>query len=463
MTPDDLGPPPAPAAAIAGEVERAGEGTGVVEIRRALVVAPHPDDETLTSGALVAALASRCQLTLVTCTRGERGEMIGTDLAHLLEDTDELAGYRVGELERALTALGVSDHVFLDALDGGPRLVDSGMRWDEGAQHVRALPALDAGPDAFSVVPTERTVNALVSIIDRVRPDLVLTDEPGGGYGHPDHRRAHEVTMAAVAAAQHRPAFVAWMVRPATAQRAAQQWLAARHDLPRVGDDGGPLSLPDPDGPQPSIVVPDADVDLEMDVSAQLPALIGAMRAHRSQVQVPQLALDSAPHAAASGWYALSNGLLQPVLDRAWLRLAPGWGEPASLRAAVGRLLSGREQRMEGGRWYRPTMIAFSLVLGVMVAAVGTAFHRVHPPWGLVAALVALAAGGALARTFVDRAGQIAFGAAAVLMVVAMTYLRPGGDVLVTDEPLGLAWLIGSILAALLVPAMLPRRWFADS
>ncbi|GAB2607201.1 PIG-L family deacetylase [Pseudactinotalea suaedae] len=455
MTADEHQMTPLPVAG--GEAAPAPE----VEIRRVLVVAPHPDDETLTAGALVAALASRCQVTLVTCTRGERGEMIGSDLAHLLEDPAELAGYRVGELERALTALGVVDHLFLDTLDGGPRLVDSGMRWEEGAPLIRAAPSPDAGPDAFSVAAPERAVAALAGVIDRVQPDLVLLDEPGGGYGHPDHRRTHEVTMAAAATATHRPALVAWVVRPESAVRAAQQWLRSRSDLPSAGVDGAALSLPEPEGLLPSIVVPDSQVDVEIDVTQQLPRLFDALRAHRSQVQVPQLVTHGEREPAA-GWYALSNGLLQPIHSSAWLRLAPGWGDPDQLRSAVGRLL-GSPQRVEGGRWFRPTMIVFSLVLGAMVAAVGTTFHRVQPPWGLLAAFAALAAGGVLARTFVDRVGQVGFGVAAVVMVFVMTYVRPGGDVLVTGEPIGLAWLIGSIPAALLLPALLPRRWFAES
>lgn len=430
-------------------------------LSRVLVVAPHPDDETLTAGGLVAALARRSDVVLVTCTRGERGEVIGPDLAHLEADPTELAAYRTGELDRALAALGVSRHMFLDAIDGGDRLTDSGMRWEDGARHVRAVPAADAGPSAFSVVPAERPVAALAALIDTEQPDLVLVDEPGGGYGHPDHRRAHEITMAACEAASHRPRFVAWPVRPRGAVRAGQQWLAARSDRPTTGAEGDELSVPDVDGPQPSIVVPDDQVDLEIDVSAELGAQLAAMRAHRSQVQAAQVVTDVDPSATkAAGWFALSNGLLQPIYRSAWLQLAPGWGSRAELRSAVEQTWAGGGGE---GRWFRPTMIAFSAVLGVVLALLGTAFHRVAPPWGLLAALVGLVAAGVLARTFVDRLGHMVCGTAAVVGVLAATYIRPGGDVLVSGDGLGVAWLVGSIPAALLLPALAPRRWFEDS
>lgn len=442
------------------------EGVGVGGARgvsRVVWVVAHPDDETLNAGGLLAALASRCVVTLVTCTRGERGEMIGADLAHLPSDPVEMARFREGELDRALAALGVDQHYFLDAVDGGTRLVDSGMQWDEAAPLVRALPARDAGADAFSNAPLERSVAALTRVLDMTQAQLVIADEPGGGYGHPDHRRAHEVTMAAVERAQQRPELVAWPVRPISTVRDAQEWLRSRTDRPTTGVDGQPLTIAEPEGEMPSIVVPDDAVDVEIDVSAQVPAVVVAMEAHRSQIQAVGAVADTSPTSPAVGWYALSNGLLQPIMRRAWLRAAPGT-DAAALRSAIGVTLGAPEQAepLSAGRWYRPTMVLFSALLAIVIAAVGTTFHRVSPPWGLLVALVALAAGGVLARSFVDRAGQLCFGVAAVATVLTMTYISPGGDVLVTDEPIGIAWILGSIVAALLVPALAPRRWFAD-
>lgn len=454
--PPSTAPTTDPAAPAAGSVVGSSEG----DLARVLVVVAHPDDETLTAGGLVAALAAHTQVTVVTCTRGERGEMIGRDLAPLLLDRAELANHREGELERALSALGVTDHLYLDTVDGGPRLVDSGMRWDESAPLVRALPDADAGPDAFGVAPLERTVAALVTVLDRLQPDLVLVDEPGGGYGHPDHRRAHEVTMLAVERASRRPAHVAWLVRPVSVVRSAQRWLRERSDRPLTGVDSQPLAPPAETDQLPSIVVADDAVDVEVDVTAHLPALVTAMQAHRSQVQAVGLVPPETAGPDAVGWFALSNGLLQPILRRAWLRSAPGWGQPDALRSAVERTLGTAQP--SGGRWFFPVMLVFSVVLGLVLGAIGTAFHRTLPPWGLVAALAALVAGGVLARSFLDRVGQVAYGAGAIAVVVAMTYIRPGADLLITGQGIGVTWLIGSIPAALLLPALAPRRWFAD-
>src|SRR5690606_1118501 len=94
---------------------------------RLLFVHAHPDDETLATGGTIAHYAARpdVEVTLVTCTLGEEGEVIPAELALLAADhADQLGGYRIGELARACAALGVTDHRFL----GGPgRWRDSGM------------------------------------------------------------------------------------------------------------------------------------------------------------------------------------------------------------------------------------------------------------------------------------------------------------------------------------------------
>src|SRR5690349_18876390 len=159
-----------------------------------LAVHAHPDDESLATGALLATwAASGRPVTLVTCTRGERGEVIGDALAHLEGDGPALAAHRETELAAALAALGVTDHVFLDSVGpgGAARYEDSGMAW-LGAG--RAGSADDVPPGAFVAVPLDEAARRLAHVLRSRRPEVVVTYEPAGGYGHPDHVRAHDVT-----------------------------------------------------------------------------------------------------------------------------------------------------------------------------------------------------------------------------------------------------------------------------
>lgn len=177
--------------------------------RRVVLVHAHPDDESISTGATMAALVrAGATVTLVTCTRGERGEVIGP-LGHLEGDQDRLAAHREGELAAALRALGVTDHRFLGA-DAGLRYRDSGMVW---AADGRAATPEVLAPDAFAATPVEEAAGHLTRVLDEVGADTVLTYDAGGGYGHPDHEQAHRVAIAAAARALDRPSV--WAVRPA--------------------------------------------------------------------------------------------------------------------------------------------------------------------------------------------------------------------------------------------------------
>ncbi|HEX6528124.1 MAG TPA: PIG-L family deacetylase, partial [Streptosporangiaceae bacterium] len=106
--------------------------------RRLLLVHAHPDDESIGTGATMAKYAAQgARVTLVTCTLGELGEIIPAGLAHLAADRDDRLGeYRIGELDAACAALGVTDHRFL----GGPgRWRDSGMMGTPGNDDPRCF------------------------------------------------------------------------------------------------------------------------------------------------------------------------------------------------------------------------------------------------------------------------------------------------------------------------------------
>jgi N-acetyl-1-D-myo-inositol-2-amino-2-deoxy-alpha-D-glucopyranoside deacetylase len=159
------------------------------ESPRLLFVHAHPDDESLANGATIAHYAARgADVRVVTCTLGEEGEVIGEHWAGLsVEHADQLGGYRIGELTAALAALGVGAPIFLG---GAGRWRDSGMVGTEKRTRQRFIDADE-----------REAVAALVAIIREQRPHVVVTYDPDGGYGHPDHIQTHTVATAAVAAA----------------------------------------------------------------------------------------------------------------------------------------------------------------------------------------------------------------------------------------------------------------------
>ena len=299
-----------------------------------LAVHAHPDDETISTGALLATwAASGAPVTVLTCTRGERGEVIPAGQAELAVDAVDpvdpvdLAAHRELELAAALAALGVTGHVFLDQVPGsgvaGRRFTDSGMAWVGPG---RAGRTDDAPEDAFVRIPLDDAAGRLADLICERRPDVVVGYEPGGGYGHPDHVQAHRVMRRGVelaagrGPASHRVPAVLWAAVDVAALRAGRAELSA---------DGG-LTPAGPDEPAPSAAVDPGQVDMSVDVLPVLDVVITGLRAHATQVQGVR-ALAGADGRAAVGCFALSNAVLQPVLRRECYRFDPDWA-PAPVR-----------------------------------------------------------------------------------------------------------------------------------
>jgi len=154
---------------------------------RLLLVHAHPDDESINNGATMAAYVARgAQVTLVTCTRGEEGEILVPELSHLASDKEDgLGAHREIELAAAMNELGVSDFRFL----GAPvkKWRDSGMIGTP--QNER--------PDAFWNSDLDEAARHLEKIILEIKPHVLITYDENGGYGHPDHIKAHQVAMRA--------------------------------------------------------------------------------------------------------------------------------------------------------------------------------------------------------------------------------------------------------------------------
>ena len=270
------------------------------EYRRMVVVHAHPDDETLWTGGMIARYAGAgVRVTLVTCTLGEQGEVLREELRELAADrADQLGGYRLAELRAACAVLGVTDQRLLGGIG---RWRDSGMVAESGA---RASVPPRLHPRAFVAGRLDEQVGALVEVLQEVKPQVVVTYGPDGGYGHPDHVRAHQVTMAATAQTSDVQR-VFWAVNPVSAVAEGVTALAA---MP-----GMPFPLPDSHG-LPG--VDDAEVTTVMDVTEHRSAVLTAMRAHATQVRV----WTSGSHAA----FALSDGVARPVLDAEHFTLARG-------------------------------------------------------------------------------------------------------------------------------------------
>jgi N-acetyl-1-D-myo-inositol-2-amino-2-deoxy-alpha-D-glucopyranoside deacetylase len=238
--------------------------------RRLLLVHAHPDDESIFTGATMARYAAEgAAVTLVTCTLGELGEIIPPSLAHLSADQDDQLGqYRIGELAAACAALGVTDHRFL----GGPgRWRDSGMMGTAG----------NDDPRCFWRADLDIAARALLEVMTEVRPQVLVTYDADGAYGHPDHIQAHRV---------------AW--------RACE--LAGPAGPARFYATAAPGS---------------AQVTTEIDGAAWLGRKQAAMRAHETQITV------NPP------FFALSNGVPQPLTGTECYTRLIGSGRTRSGRA----------------------------------------------------------------------------------------------------------------------------------
>ncbi|MFC8424994.1 N-acetyl-1-D-myo-inositol-2-amino-2-deoxy-alpha-D-glucopyranoside deacetylase [Streptomyces sp. NPDC057236] len=264
--------------------------------RRLLLVHAHPDDESINNGATMARYAAEgVHVTLVTCTLGERGEVIPPGLGHL--SGAALGGHRLGELKEAMRALGVTD---FRLLGGAGRYCDSGMM---------GLPDND-DPGCFWQADVDRAAGLLAEVILEIRPQVLVTYDDDGGYGHPDHIQAHRVAMRAVELAAEQGWDVPKVYWNRVPRSVAEESFARLDgDLPGLPFDKA-ATVADVPG-----VVADEQVTTEIDGTAYAAAKAAAMRAHVTQVTV------------AEPYFVLSNQLAQPLFTTEYYELVRG-GRP---------------------------------------------------------------------------------------------------------------------------------------
>lgn len=354
-----------------------------------LFVHAHPDDESITTGGTIALMAGRgAQVTVVTCTRGELGEVIPADLASLQGDGPRLAEVRMAELAAAMRALGVVDHRFLG--DPGARWVereprrytDSGMRWGANG----AEPADSLAADSFCAADFGEVAADLATVIDDVKPGAVISYDANGGYGHPDHVRAHAV---------------------------------ARHAAEVMGV---PFWTVDADAAGSALLV---------DVSSVLERKTAALAAHRTQISVE------------GDRFSLSSGPSRPI--------EPVEGFTRLVAVAPG-MVAWKDQSLtiKLFAWVLAAIVGAALGgIAVVNHQFAPRIFGVTPPVGIVVSLLIIAS--LLAGLRIVFSGRVVTGSAAVGLLVVIGVLSvksTGGSVLVPANAAGYALTYGSLVIA---------------
>jgi N-acetyl-1-D-myo-inositol-2-amino-2-deoxy-alpha-D-glucopyranoside deacetylase len=248
-----------------------------------LLVHAHPDDESIGQGATMAKYVDEgIGVTVVTCTGGEMGEILIPELEHLAADKeDKLGEQRRIELGNAMAELGVTDFRYLG---GFGTYRDSGMKWHEDGH---AVAADEVHENAFWHADLTEAANHLVSVIREVRPQVLVTYDEFGGYGHPDHIQAHRVATYAAALAAvpsyrldlgeaHDIAKIYWGAMSASRMRDGLRAL-------REAGDTTTFEGMDPDN-LPPFVTEDENLAAMVEASAYYPKKLAALKAHATQI-----------------------------------------------------------------------------------------------------------------------------------------------------------------------------------
>ena len=240
-----------------------------------LAVHAHPDDEASSTGGTFRVLKDQgVRTVLVTCTRGEYGDAVGgvkpDQDGH---DPDEVAEFRKGELAAAVSILGIDRFISLDYRDSG----------------MKGWPQND-DPRSFWATPVADAAARLAEILREERPQVIMTYNENGFYGHPDHIQANRITLAALELIDYEPTLyynaiplsVMAQYRKRWEDEAREQREAAiaegrepePNDGPPVDDEGEPFEMG----------TPDDEIGAAIDVSSAADAKFDALAAHHSQI-----------------------------------------------------------------------------------------------------------------------------------------------------------------------------------
>ncbi len=231
-----------------------------------LCVHAHPDDEASSTGGVLRVLADEgVRTVLVTCTNGEFGDAPdGTKPDAPGHDPDGVATVRERELDEAVSVLGVS------------RLVRLGYR-DSG---MKGWPQND-DPQAFWSIPLDEAAARVAALLEQERPQVVMTYNENGFYGHPDHVQAHRVTMRALEMVEFEPTVYFNAIPHSVMARMRERWAEEER---RQAEAEGRAYEPDPEEEAIDLGTPDEAIGAAIDVRSALAAKRAALAAHASQI-----------------------------------------------------------------------------------------------------------------------------------------------------------------------------------
>jgi LmbE family N-acetylglucosaminyl deacetylase len=222
-----------------------------------MAVHAHPDDEATSTGGVLAKYAAEGVTTvLVTCTNGALGDSGTVKPGEEGHSTEEVVALREAELAASVEVLGITHAHQLGYLDSGM------MGWESN----------DA-PGSFWTTPVDEAAARLAELIEQHRPDVVVTYDENGFYGHPDHIQAHRITLAALELTGSPAKLYFSTIR--------------RSSFARFGElvrEAG-VEFPEPEGDQPVWGVEDDEVGAEVDATAFAGHKRDSLAAHASQAE----------------------------------------------------------------------------------------------------------------------------------------------------------------------------------
>jgi LmbE family N-acetylglucosaminyl deacetylase len=275
-----------------------------------MAVHAHPDDEASSSGGVLPLLAAQgVRTVLVTCTNGEFGDAPGGVKPHADEhDADEVAAIRAVELDNAVAALSVSRLVRLGYRDSGM------MGWPQNDD-----------PRSFWATPVEEAAAALVEVMREERPQVVMTYNEVGFYGHPDHIQAHRITLAAIAQLDYEPTVYFNAIPNSVMERYRARWREEARLEREAAIARGEEVTEDDDDDEMDLGTPDELIDAAIDVSSVTEAKYDALAAHASQLE-------------DSFWMKMGRDEFRAAMGTEWFVRATN---PMGLEGCVDDLMAG--------------------------------------------------------------------------------------------------------------------------